>query len=104
MRKAGTSTPVKRATARQATARWTEYVRPRTGYTAVFDPAEEGGYVVWIPALSIATQGEDLDDARSMAEDAIRGYLACLRKHGEEIPIERDDPVIARIAVSLTRV
>ncbi|MFQ5667931.1 MAG: type II toxin-antitoxin system HicB family antitoxin [Candidatus Binatia bacterium] len=67
-------------------------------YTALFEPAEEGGYVVHIPALGIATQGEDLNDARAMAEGAIRGYLECLREHGEEIPTEGEEAVTARIA------
>jgi len=37
-------------------------------YTAVFEPAEEGGYIVTFPAVpGLATQGENLDEARAMA-------------------------------------
>jgi antitoxin HicB len=38
----------------------------------LFEPAEEGGYVVTRPALpGLVTEGDTLDDAREMARDAI---------------------------------
>jgi hypothetical protein len=44
-------------------------------YTAVFEPAEEGGYIVTFPAIpGLATQGETLDEARAMAADGLRAY------------------------------
>ena len=50
-------------------------------YTAVFEPAEEGGYVVYIPALpGCVTQGETFEEAKQMAEDAVAGYLSILRQ------------------------
>jgi predicted RNase H-like HicB family nuclease len=81
----------------------TETVRSATyRYTVHFEPAEEGGYIVKVPALNgIATQGETLEEARAMAEDLIRGYLQSLRKHGEPIPVEHEDALTTRIAVSL---
>jgi antitoxin HicB len=58
-------------------------------YTAVFEPAEEGGYVVTVPALpGLVTERDTLEEARAMVKDAIRGYLESLLKHGEEIPLE----------------
>ena len=58
-------------------------------YTVVFEPAEEGGYVVHVPALDgIATQGETLDEAREMAKDLIIGYLEALAKDGTPAPTE----------------
>jgi predicted RNase H-like HicB family nuclease len=45
-------------------------------YTAVFEPAEEGGFIVTFPALpSVVTEGDTLEQARAMAADAVRGYL-----------------------------
>lgn len=45
-------------------------------FTAIFEPAEEGGYVVYIPALpGCATQGDTFEEAEVMAKDAIEGYL-----------------------------
>ena len=73
-------------------------------YTVHLEPAEEGGYIVKVPALhGIATQGDSLEEARAMAADLIRGYLQSLRKHGEEIPIEHEETLTTRIAVSLAR-
>ncbi|MDX6384207.1 MAG: antitoxin HicB, partial [Blastocatellia bacterium] len=48
----------------------------RYTFTMVFEPAEEGGYVVTCPALpGLVTEGDTLEEARLMAEDALRGYL-----------------------------
>jgi len=73
-------------------------------YTVVFEPAEEGGYVVTVPALpGLVSEGGTLEEAREMVKDAIRGYLESLRKHGEEIPLEQGELVTERILVSLSR-
>ena len=73
-------------------------------YTAIFEPAEEGGYVVTVPALNgLTTEGDTFEEAHAMAADAIRCYLESLQKHGEEIPVESDAPIMRRIAVSLSR-
>lgn len=61
----------------------------RYRYTVVFAPAEEGGYVVTVPALpGCVSQGESLEEARAMIQDAIEGYLEVLLEDGQEIPIE----------------
>ena len=84
---------------RTATVRSAQYE-----YTVIFEPAEEGGFIVKVPALNgIATQGETLDEARAMAEDLIRGYLQSLRKHGEPIHVEHERTMTTRVAVSLAR-
>jgi antitoxin HicB len=71
-------------------------------YTAVFEPAEEGGYVVTVPALpGLVTEGDTMKQARAMVKDAIRGYLESLKKHGEEIPIESAPASLERVAVTL---
>ena len=71
-------------------------------YTVLFEPAEEGGFVVTCPALpGLVTEGDTLEEARAMAEDAIRGYIESLRK--DHLPIPSDKaPVIEEISV-LTR-
>jgi antitoxin HicB len=56
-------------------------------FTMLFEPAEEGGYTVTCPALpGLVTEGDTLEEARQMAEDALRGYLESLRKDGLSIP------------------
>ena len=56
-------------------------------FLVYLEPAEEGGYVVSAPALpGCVTQGETKVEALAMIEDAIRGYIASLHKHGEPLP------------------
>ena len=62
-------------------------------YTVLFEPAEEGGYVVTCPSLpGLVTEGDTLEEAREMAADAIRGYLETLSKDGLPIPPEDAHP------------
>ncbi len=57
-------------------------------YTVLFEPAEEGGYVVRVPALpGCVTQGETLDEAREMAADAILGHIEALAATGQPVPL-----------------
>ena len=58
-------------------------------YTVLFEPAEEGGYIVTCPALSgLVTEGDTLRQARTMAKDAIGLYLESLRADGIRIPAD----------------
>lgn len=72
-------------------------------YTVLFEPAEEGGYVVTCPALpGVVTQGETLEEARAMAADAIRGYLESLIKDGLPIPPDTSpEPIKEKVTVVL---
>ena len=46
------------------------------GYIMQFDPLPEGGFNVFVPAIpEICTFGETWEEARGIAEDAIRCYL-----------------------------
>jgi predicted RNase H-like HicB family nuclease len=59
-------------------------------FTMLFEPAEEGGYVVTCPALpGLVTEGNTMEEARSMAEDALRLYLETLIEDGMPIPSDR---------------
>jgi len=74
---------------------------PQYHYTVVFEPAPEGGYVVSVPALpGLVTEGDTIEEARAMVKDAIRGYLASLVKHGEEIPVESGAANVERVEVT----
>jgi antitoxin HicB len=47
-----------------------------SNYTIIFEPVEEGGYDVIVPAIpEIRTFSDTIDEARQMAEDAIRCYI-----------------------------
>ena len=74
-------------------------------YTVLFEPAEEGGFVATCPALpGLVTEGDTLEEARTMAQDAIAGYLESLQKAGEPLPKDiklREDPVKEEVRVAL---
>ncbi|HVN84247.1 MAG TPA: type II toxin-antitoxin system HicB family antitoxin [Candidatus Binatia bacterium] len=73
-------------------------------YTVSFEPAEEGGYVVSVLALpGLHTEGDTFEEACAMAQDAIRGYLECLREDGEQIPVEHGYLIAHRMSVSLAK-
>jgi predicted RNase H-like HicB family nuclease len=58
-------------------------------YTVIYEPAEEGGYIVRIPFLDdLTTQGETLEEAKEMAKDAIDCYIGGLLK--ERLPIPKE--------------
>ena len=60
-------------------------------YTVLFEPAQEGGYTVTVPALpGVVTEGDTLEEARAMAKDAIRCYLESLHKDRLPIPVDRE--------------
>lgn len=61
------------------------------GFTVIFQKEPEGGYTVFVPLLpGCVSYGKDLDEAKTMIQDAIAGYLQSLRKHHEEIPNEEE--------------
>ena len=62
-------------------------------YTVLYESAEEGGYTVTCPALpGLVTEGDTLDEARQMAQEAIRGYIESLKKDGLPIPARASRP------------
>ncbi len=74
-------------------------------YTVFFEPLAEGGYNVIVPAIpEICTFGETLEEARAMAEDAIRCYLESATELGE--PIVKDvfiarEPIKESLSITL---
>ena len=44
-------------------------------YPAVFEPAEEGGYIAHFPQFGGFTQGETIEETTSMCEDLLVSYI-----------------------------
>ena len=66
----------------------------------IFRPEPEGGFTVLVPALpGCITYGKNLKEAKHMVMDAISGYLASLKKHGEAIPSD-EDSFISTVQIS----
>lgn len=61
-------------------------------YEVFLEEAEEGGYVVTVPALpGCISEGATREEALGNIRDAIPGYLETLRRHGEPEPeVEKD--------------
>ena len=56
-------------------------------YRVILRPEPEGGYTALVPSLpGCITYGEDVEDAISMAREAIELYVESLVAHGEEVP------------------
>ena len=62
-------------------------------YTAVFEPAKEGGFIVTFLSLpGLVTEGDTLEEAHSMDVDALREYLESLAMDGISELIEEPQP------------
>ena len=56
-------------------------------YRLVVEPDEDGVFVAECPSLpGCISQGQTRDQAIANIKDAITGYLASLKKHGEPVP------------------
>ena len=60
-------------------------------YTFVFNSEPEGGYSVTCPALpGLVTYGETMEEARTMARDAMEGLIQIMLEQGERVPESKD--------------
>lgn len=59
-------------------------------FTIIVEPNDPDGYLVTCPSLpGLVTQGDTLDEAYEMAQDAIQVYLESLIADGEPIPRDK---------------
>jgi antitoxin HicB len=77
-------------------------VKTEYHYTIILHPEPvEGGYSVSVPALpGCLTQGETIEEAITMAKDAVRLYLESLIADGEPVPEETEHPQAIVIGVA----
>lgn len=67
-------------------------------FTAIFEPAEEGGFVVHVPSLpGCHTEGDTFEEAETMAKDVIELYLKTAKDLKEDVVLEAENLVISRI-------
>ncbi|MBI4653176.1 type II toxin-antitoxin system HicB family antitoxin [Candidatus Kuenenbacteria bacterium] len=60
-------------------------------YNIVFRVEPEGGFTAIVPSLpGCITYGKNLKEAKTMALDAIEGYIISLEKHKEFIPSDEE--------------
>ena len=74
-------------------------------YAVLFEPAEEGGYVAFCPALpGLVTEGDTYDEVLERVKEAIEGYLESLVKDGQPIPVDNDiasEPAREQVRIAL---
>jgi predicted RNase H-like HicB family nuclease len=69
-------------------------------FTIVLEPAEEGGFVVTVPALpEVGTQGDTYDEAMANAREAIELVIEDRLSRGEPIPSDVQ-PQLERITIA----
>jgi len=60
-------------------------------FNVILRPEPEGGFTATVPALpGCVTHGRTLAEAKAMAQDAVSGYVASLKKHGEPVPTDQE--------------
>ena len=56
-------------------------------YNVILEPQAEGGYTVYVPDLpGCISEGETVEEAMRMIQDAISGYVSVLNEMGWELP------------------
>ena len=64
-------------------------------FRVLIEADESGLYVAHCPSLpGCVSQGRTREEALANAQDAIKGYVASLEKHGEPIPPSIDEEVV----------
>jgi antitoxin HicB len=68
----------------------------------ILEPAEEGGFIVRVPALpEIVTEGDTEEEALAVAQDAIELVLESRRERGELIPDDVGEPVVRKLTIAI---
>jgi len=69
-------------------------------YKVIFEPAEEGGYTVYVPSLhGCISEGDTYDEALENIKEAIKGWIEVSKKFGDEVP--PSDVIVDTVAVSV---
>lgn len=71
-------------------------------YTVLFERADEGGYIAFVPALpGCMTQGETFEETVENIKDAISLYIEVLKDDGDDIPVEHEEHIAATVTVQV---
>jgi antitoxin HicB len=69
-------------------------------YTAIFDPAEDGGFNVSFPAFpGCITFGNNMEEAKKSAKEILELWIEQLIAQKEEIPTENTKPILGEVEV-----
>ena len=69
-------------------------------YKIILEPAEEGGYTVYVPSLpGCISEGDTKEEAKRNIKEAIRGWIEVSKEYGDSIP--PSDIIIDTVQVSM---
>ncbi len=69
-------------------------------YKVVLEPAEEGGYTVYVPSLpGCVSEGDTYEEALQNIREAIEGWIQVSQEFGDEIP--PSDVIIETVQVAV---
>jgi antitoxin HicB len=81
---------------------WRRTLSASRTYTVILEPADEGGYIVHVPALpEIVTEGDTEAEALAMAKDAIQLVVESRHERGEPIPDDIGEPLVHKLTVAV---
>ena len=64
-------------------------------YRVIIEVDEDGMYVASVPSLpGCISQGRTREEALENIQDAIKGYLESLKKHGEPVPPPIEEEIV----------
>jgi len=64
-------------------------------YRVLIDQDEDGMFIAMCPSLpGCVSQGTTRKEALDNIQDAIAGYLASLKKHGDPVPPSIDEEIV----------
>ena len=66
-------------------------------YTVLLYPAETCGFVATVPMFGLATEGETVEHALAMANEAVELRIEALVRDGEPVLDEEHEPIVAAI-------
>jgi len=70
-------------------------------YKVIFEPAEEGGYTVYVPSLpGCISEGDTYEEALENVKEAIKEWIEVSEQFGDEIP--QSDVIVDVVEVSLS--
>jgi len=69
-------------------------------YKVIFEPAEEGGYTVYVPSLpGCVSEGDTYEEALKNIREAIEGWIEVSKEFGDAIP--PSDVIIDTVQVAV---
>lgn len=73
-------------------------------YDVVFEEAEEGGYMVFVPALlGCISEGDNFEEAKENITEAIAAYLESIAKDDDKLHFSQRNFFIGSVEVPMSK-